>query len=143
MAEQDSQRLRQHPDLRFASPQLQFNLEATAAKLREELNAGEEGRRQQTLYKHGGTTISLFVFQRLTRLRPHRAQGVVSIHLLTGHLQVTAEGQAHDLHPGNLVILAPGVEHDLVALQESVMLLTVNLSAASPNSSIANDSRKA
>ena len=126
-------RLRQHPDPRFAAPQHQYDLSAVAAKLQQEPDAGESGRRQETLYKHGTTTVSLFIFGHLTRLPPHRANGVVTIHVLAGHLQVTAEGQAHDLHAGNLLILAPKVQHDVVAREESRMLLTVNLEPPTPD----------
>jgi hypothetical protein len=33
----------------------------------------------------------------------------------------------HDLHAGNLLVLAPNVHHDVVARVEGQMLLTVNL----------------
>ncbi len=127
MSDQDSERLRTHPDQRFASPQHRFDLNAVAAKLRQESQAGEAGHRQQTIYKHGPTTVSLFLFGHLTRLPPHRANGVVTIHVLKGHLQVTAEGQVHDLYSNNLLALASGVQHDVVAPQETEMLLTVQL----------------
>lgn len=132
MENQNPDRLRQHPEPRFAAPQHAFNLDEVAAELERELHAGEAGHRQQTLYKHGPTSVSLFLFGHLTRLAPHRAKGVVTIHVLSGHLQVTAEGQANDLRAGRLLVLAPGVEHDVVARQESRMLLTVHLSAAAP-----------
>jgi len=44
---------------------------------------------------------------------------------LLARLVVTVDGKANDLYAGNLLILAPGVEHDVFALQESRMLLTV------------------
>ena len=122
-----SERLREHPEPRFAAPQHAFDLEALAAQLRQEPQAGEEGHRQETLYKHGLTTVAFFVFGHLTRLPPHRTLGVVMMHVLKGYLQITAEGQVHDLHAGNLLLLASGVEHSLVAYEESHMLLTVNL----------------
>ena len=127
MEHEKPERLRQPPEPRFAASQHAFNLEEVAAKLKQELQAGEAGHRQQTLYKHGRTSVSLFLFGHLTRLAPHRAKGVVTIQVLEGHLQVTAEGQAHDLHAGHLLALAPGVEHDVVARVESQMLLTVHL----------------
>ena len=131
MADQNSDRLRQHPKERFAAPQHQFDLDAAIAALRHELRSGQAGHRQQTLYKHGPTSISLFLFGHLTRLPPHRARGVVSIHVLKGHLRVMAEGQSHDLHGGCLLVLAPDVEHDLVAHEESEVLLTVHLESGS------------
>jgi len=53
----------------------------------------------------------------------------VTIHTIKGQLQVMAEGQAHDLPAGHLLVLAPGVEHDVVAREESQMLLTICLDA--------------
>lgn len=45
---------------------------------------------------------------------------------------MTAEGQVHNLQGGDLLVLAPSVEHDVVALEESQMLLTICLDAARP-----------
>ena len=129
--DQDSARSREAPESRFAGPQHRFDLEATASELKQEVAAGQAGHRQKMLYKRGPTSVSLFIFGRLTRLAAHRAKGVVTIHAIKGHLQVTAEGQSHDLHASNLLVLAPGVEHDVVAFEESQMLLTVHLTVDS------------
>ena len=131
MAEQFPNRLRQHPDPRFAGPVHQFDLAEAAERLRQESRAGESGHRQATLYKSGTMTVALFLFAHLTRLPPHRANGVVTIQVLDGHLQVSADGKAHDLHAGQMLVLARGVEHDVVAREESRMLLTVNLESPS------------
>jgi quercetin dioxygenase-like cupin family protein len=127
MEDPKPERLRPHPESRFAAPQHSLNLDEVASRLSRELQAGEAGHRQETLYKRGSLSVSLFLFGHLTRLAPHRAKGVVTIQVLKGRLQVTAEGQAHDLHTGHLLVLAPGVEHDVVAREESQMLLTVCL----------------
>jgi quercetin dioxygenase-like cupin family protein len=135
MADQNPDRLRPSPTTRFAAPQHAFDLAKVTARLKAELQAGEAGHRQETLYKHGQTSVALFLFGRLTRLPPHRAKGVVTLHVLDGHLQITAEGEVHDLRAGHLLAMAPGVEHDVVAMEESRMLLTVHLAApaASPS----------
>jgi quercetin dioxygenase-like cupin family protein len=133
--DQKPDRLRQHPEQRFAAPQHEFHLDEVAEKLKKELKAGEAGHRQEVLYKRGPTSVSLFLFGHLTRLAAHRAKGVVTIHVLKGRLQVTAEGHAHDLQAGSLLVLAPGVEHDVVAREESQMLLTVNLDISAAKSS--------
>jgi quercetin dioxygenase-like cupin family protein len=130
MNEPQTDRLRQHPEPRFAAPQHQFDLEQVASRLQQEPEAGESGRRQETLYKRGPLTVSMFIFGHLTRLAPHRTKGIVTIQVLKGRLEVTAEGESHDLRGGSLLILAPGVQHDVVAREESRMLLTVNLDAA-------------
>ncbi|MDP1586494.1 MAG: cupin domain-containing protein [Prosthecobacter sp.] len=127
MAEQPHERLREHPSSRFAGPQHRFDLETVAGVLAHEAQAGESGHRQETLYKHGGTTVALFLFGHLSHLPPHRTKGAVTIHVLSGHLRVTAESQTHDLRSGHLLVLASGIEHGVVAPEESTMLLTVHL----------------
>ncbi len=127
MNDPEPKRLREPPASRFEAIQHVFDLQAVAAILAKEPNAGEAGRRQETLYKRGTTTIALFRFGHLTRLAPHRTKGIVAIHVLSGRLRITTEAQEHDLGAGHLLVLASGVEHGVVAYEESVMLLTVHL----------------
>jgi quercetin dioxygenase-like cupin family protein len=129
MDEEHSLRLREEPEVRFAAPQHVFDLDAVALALGKESQAGEGGHRQKTLYKRGSTTIALFMFGHLTRLPPHRARGVVMIQVLKGRVQIGAEREMHVLRAGSLLVLAPGVEHDLVAYEESQVLVTVHLDA--------------
>jgi hypothetical protein len=77
MSESDSHtgRLRQHPQERFAVPQLLVDLDMVISTLRSEPQAGERGHRQETLYRHGGYTIALFAFDRFTGLSAHKANG--------------------------------------------------------------------
>jgi quercetin dioxygenase-like cupin family protein len=57
----------------------------------------------------------------------HVADGLVTIHALTGHVQVkTPEGE-RELQAGTLLVLSPGVVHDLHATVASQVLLTVTL----------------
>lgn len=132
MQQQNPDRLREPPSARFSAPQHAFDLAAAAATLGKEPGAGEAGRRQTTLYKHGGTTVALFLFGRLTHLAPHRTKGTVTIQVLAGHLRITADGTEHAVHAGNLLVLAPEVEHSIVAPEESTMLLTVHLMSPAP-----------
>jgi quercetin dioxygenase-like cupin family protein len=133
MEEKPSDRRRSHPTERFAGPVHSFELEATANKLREEVRTSGSGHRQQTLYKHGPTSLALFVFGAGTGLAPHRAKGTVIIHVIKGRMIVTAEGDVKHLGPGGVVVLAAGVQHELAAQDETEMLLTVQLDSAAPS----------
>lgn len=101
----DARRLRPHPEDRFAPGQHQIDLNAVAARLRNEPHAGERGHRQETLYRQGGVTIALFILERFTQLPPHRASGVVNMHVLRGRLKITADEQAHELSAGQMLVL--------------------------------------
>jgi quercetin dioxygenase-like cupin family protein len=130
MDEKFSERRRSHPTDRFAGPVHSFQLETSAQQLREEVRTSGSGHRQQSLYKHGPTSLALFVFGAGTGLAPHRTKGTVIIHVLKGRMEVKADGHVHDLGPGGVVVLAAGVEHEVAAKEETEMLLTVQLNAA-------------
>jgi quercetin dioxygenase-like cupin family protein len=124
---QNDARLRPHPETRFAPPQVAIDLNAMVARLRSERQTGEAGHRQETLYKDGGLTIALFLFERFTGLPEHRAAGAVNMHVLRGQLKITAEDQVHELRSGQMLVLAPGLKHAVAAEEESEMLVTVRL----------------
>lgn len=132
MSEQ-SDRLRQHPELRFHPPQHQIDLGEAAAKLLAESLPEHRTHRQETLYRHGPLTVALFVFDGGAYMQPHSAKGVVTVQVLQGRLKMTAEGRVHELSTGQLLLLAPGVEHDVLAEEPSRMLLTVCLEVSHTN----------
>jgi quercetin dioxygenase-like cupin family protein len=123
------ERLRPHPETRFSYPELKFDLRGIATQLLSEPHAGEGGHRQQTLYHNAGTTIALFVFDRFTRIPGHQVNGVVSMHILRGQFRIDTDSQEHHLQTGQMLILAPGQKHTVIAEDEGEMLLMVNLAS--------------
>jgi quercetin dioxygenase-like cupin family protein len=130
---QPSERLRPHPEERFYPPQHQIDLRQVAAGLLAEPLPKQRNHRPETLYKHGAMTLALFLFERGARLPQHVAEGVVTVHVLEGRLKMSAEGQVHDLPAGQVLVMAPGVTHDLEAVEPTRMLLTVCLENAKSN----------
>ena len=90
------------------------------------------GRRQKTLYRHGQSSLALFLFEQGSELREHRTNGTVFIQVLQGRLTVGAAGQRHDLPAGHVLVMSPGVPHDLFAEEATRMLLTVSLQPTAP-----------
>ncbi len=90
---------------------------------------GARGHRQETIYRHGPVTVALFLFDAGARMIEHAAEGVVTIHVLDGRLKMSVEGQTHDLPAGQILVMAPGVKHDVFAELPTRMLLTVCLEA--------------
>jgi quercetin dioxygenase-like cupin family protein len=86
-----------------------------------------------TLYQRPPVTQVLFAFESGGKMPTHRADGLVTIHALEGMLTVEAEGEAHTLTAGSMLILTPGVPHNVLAAQESAMLLTVHLERSGEN----------
>jgi quercetin dioxygenase-like cupin family protein len=117
----------EHPAQRFEGEQLVLDLNAAIEKLKSEPHPATGGHRQIALYHYGSVTKVLFIFDEGGGLEKHSANGVVSIHVLSGALTITAAGQTHELQPHHVLMLAPNVPHDVRATQDSQMLLTVHL----------------
>lgn len=127
MSEEERDRLRTPPVERFAGRRHQFSLSEVLAELRAEDHPAREGHRQVTLLQRGPVTQVLFSFESGGRLERHSAPGLVTIHVLAGHLQVEADGREHALPADHVLILDPDVPHDVRATERSAMLLTVHL----------------
>jgi len=118
-------RPREHPESRFAPLQHAFDLRAVVRELAE--TPARRGQRQKALYRHGRLTVALFTFEPGSGLADHVADGVVSISVLDGRLRLQSGGEEHVLAAGGLLVLAPGVRHDVFAIDQSTMLLQVYL----------------
>ena len=128
--DEPADRNRMHPKERFAPPAQAFDLDAAAAELAAESTTAAHGRRQKTLYRHGTSSLALFVFQPGAELREHRTNGTVFIQVLRGRLIVGAGGERHDLAAGRVLVMAPDVPHDLRAEELTHMLLTIAMQPA-------------
>ncbi len=129
--EQDEARLRRAPVERFAGREHAYNLAEIAEELRAEPRPATNGHRQITIAHHGPVALVLFDFEADGRLVDHVADGLVTIHALEGHVQVKTEEGERELSTGTVLVLSPGVTHDLRAIVPSQVLLTVHMEATS------------
>ena len=107
-----------------ADPFMEFELSAEAHRLRSETtwNTGQNAR---TLIKYDDFRVVLIALAAEARMREHKAEGRISIHVLSGHIQMKASGRTFNLRSGGLLALDHGVSHDVHALEESALLLTI------------------
>ena len=118
-------RLRPPPELRFAGSGHLIELRQALERLLREPPHPTQGHRQITLYRHGSSTLALFYFNAWGRLLDHGADAVVTLHLLEGQLNVhTAQG-TYRMEAGQILVLAPNVPHDVQAVKNSRMLMTI------------------
>ena len=100
-----------------------IDVEATADRLIAELPG--RSRRTESLARESGVSLLMMAMEGGDSLNEHSAKGVVTIHLLRGHVTVASGETAVDLRPGQLVLMQPQVSHDLRAEEQSVVLLTI------------------
>lgn len=58
-------------------------------------------------------------------MHEHPAPGPITVHVLRGAIAITVDGQAHELVEGQLISLAPGVEHAVDGVEDGAFLLTI------------------
>jgi quercetin dioxygenase-like cupin family protein len=129
-----SDRLRQSPQERFAPPVQLFDLGEAAARLRSEPSPPRDGHRQVALDRHGPLTLVLFTFEPGGLLRDHQVPGMATLVVTRGRLLVSTDEGDHELVPGEVLTIGPGVVHSVSAPEPSDMLLTVCMTEYSGSS---------
>lgn len=59
-------------------------------------------------------------------MKKHKTAYPIIIHLLEGEIDFGVNGERQLLKPGNIISLEGGVPHDLIALKDSVVRLTIS-----------------
>lgn len=86
----------------------------------------EAGRSSETIVKYPEFRIVLIRMKPGSYMSHHRAEGPISVHAVLGKLRVhLPDNRMEDLHPGDLLALERGLEHDVEALEECAFLLTI------------------
>src|SRR6185295_3700555 len=99
----------------LTAPLMDFNLTEEIAQLHEEEAWLRTGRNSKTLVKQPDFRIVLIALQKGVHLEEHSADARISIHTLGGHV----------------LVLDRALEHDLAALEESAILMTISWPHAS------------
>jgi quercetin dioxygenase-like cupin family protein len=108
----------------LGNPMLTFDLNGEIERLRNE-DAWQGGRNSKTLVKNVDFRVVLTVLQANSRLHEHKAAGRVSIQTVVGHIRIHVEDKAIDLPTGHLLALDCALLHDVQALENSAILLTI------------------
>lgn len=119
----ETQHRRPHPQS-LAAAYLEFDLGREIEQLHHE-PAWETGQNAKTLLKYDDFRVVLMVLRAHARVPAHQTAGRISIQTIHGHIEVRAAGRSFDLRSGGLLALDRGLPHDVEALEESVLLLTI------------------
>jgi quercetin dioxygenase-like cupin family protein len=120
-------RRRKPPRQRFVGSEHLFDLTAESQRLRDEPGGARDGHRQITLFRGGGVWIVLFDFEPDGWLMDHAADGYVTVQVLSGEIRMATAEEQYRMPAGSLLVLRPGIKHDVRAASASRMLLTVRL----------------
>ena len=115
------------PRARFEGGEHLFDLAVESQRLRDEPGGARDGHRQITLFRGGGVSVVLFDFEAGGQLKDHAADGYVTVLVVSGEIRMATAEEQHEMSSGSLLVLRPGIRHDLEANVASSVLLTVHL----------------
>jgi quercetin dioxygenase-like cupin family protein len=90
-----------------------------------EVQIPKDGTLSRVLYKDDYIRLVAFAFDRGQELTDHTAGVPVTIHVVTGRLQVTIGQDAAEIGPKSWVQIPAGMTHAVEAIEPSVMVLTL------------------
>jgi quercetin dioxygenase-like cupin family protein len=108
----------------MSSPLLEFDLTSEVDRLHGE-STWNTGQNARTLIKYDDLRIVLIALKGGARIPEHKTNGRISVQVLSGHVRLNASGRAFNLFPGSVLSLEECAPHDLEALEESALLLTI------------------
>lgn len=108
----------------MTGPFMEFDLPAEVHRLQGE-KTWSSGQNARTLVKYDDLRVVLVALQAHARMTEHKSEGRISVHVLSGHVVLRAAGRTFNLRPGGLLALDHAMSHDVEALEESTLLLTI------------------
>ena len=107
------------------APLVKMNLNELIKQIKSETTWVESDRNSVTILKSASMRIVLIGLHEKAELKPHKANGVISIQVLEGEIEVKMEQQSTQIEKGQMVALQENITHSVMALTESFFLLTL------------------
>ena len=116
---------RPDPDRPLDGHLLDFDLPAVIDRIKQEADWISGKHNAITLMKSNSMRIVLIAMHEGNEMKMHQAAGPVSIYLIEGKLELTTENESVILHKNQLVTLHENIKHGLLAIGETILLLTI------------------
>lgn len=107
------------------APLVQMNLEEFIKQIKSETTWADSDRNSVTLFKSETMRIVLIGLHENAELKPHKANGIISVQVIEGKIEFTAEEQITHLEQRQMIALQENIIHSVKALTESFFILTL------------------
>jgi quercetin dioxygenase-like cupin family protein len=79
----------------------------------------------KVIHRGDGLNVTVFGFDAGQELTEHSAARIAVVQVIAGRLRFSVDGKELDAGPGFWLHMAPGAPHSLVAVEPTIMLLTL------------------
>lgn len=104
---------------------LSVELGAELEALRSEPGWASKGHNAKTLVKRADSSVVLTLLKAGQRLKEHAVGKSVTIQVFSGHVRLQVGEESVEMRAGGLLALEPHLAHDVEALEESALLITI------------------
>jgi len=117
--------LRPLGDRTIDAPLVTIDLFTFSEQIRKETKWKTTDRNAITVFKTNGLRIVLIALRKGAEMIKHKADGLISIQVLKGKIQVITDERAVKLGQGQMLALHEGIPHSLLAKKKTFFLLTL------------------
>jgi quercetin dioxygenase-like cupin family protein len=110
----------------LTDPVMIFQPDRELASLRQDESYTRSGRLGRTLARSGRLRVTLVALNAGIEVGTHHADSPMTIQLLEGRIGFRVNGTDHEMRAGEVLFFGPGDAHDIRALEESALLLTIS-----------------
>lgn len=107
------------------APLVEMDLFEFIKQIKDESTWTDSDRNSITIFKSDAMRIVLIGLHENAELKPHKANGTISVQVLEGKIEFTTEHQSTQIEKGQMIALQQNLTHSVKALTESFFLLTL------------------
>ena len=107
------------------APLVDIDLPMFIKQIKQESTWKESDRNAITVFKTNGLRIVLIALHKGAEMAKHIAKGMISVQVLEGQLQFNIDMESIELNKGQMLALHERIPHSVLAMTESVFLLTL------------------
>ncbi len=107
------------------APLVEMDLNKFMEQIKNESTWETSDRNSITIFKSESITMVLIALHPNAEMKPHKANGLLSVQVLYGKIEFSTDAQSSTLHAGQMIALQENITHSVRAVIESCFLLTI------------------
>ncbi len=109
----------------LCAPLITIDLKKFIAQIKEEDQWKNTDRNAITVFKSFVMRIILIALHKGAEMKPHTATGTISVQVIEGEMLFKTDDQTITLCSGQMLVLHEGIQHSVLAKEETIFLLTL------------------
>lgn len=106
------------------APLVSIDLNNLVRQIKEEEVWKVKDRNAITVYNTHGMSIVIMALHKGAELKRHQAQGIISVQVLEGKMKFVTDEETVEIATGEMLTLHENIPHSVLAVEETVFLLT-------------------